>query len=192
MKQMFGRQSQVGPPPTIIPGTKPLKQPLPRTVKREHITYVLSAHGASVKETFLLPKDFLVHTYVPPGKQLACALSEPNKICLDPRNAPGNYLPGTPYTNDILAADANKRKAFYSGVKDCSTNEIVFNIDRLGRTTNMEEVVNVVKMYHNLNHPGAVAHLHCLYCRDSAGGVKSRRRRLYKKKLRTRRRNTKQ
>lgn len=172
----------MGPPATIMPGANTRKR------QPEHITYVLSAHGVGVRELITLPQDFFVHTYVPPGKQLTCSLAEPNKICLDPRKAPGNYLPGTPYPNDILSAD--KKKAFYSGVKDCKTNAIVMNIDMLRRTTNMKEVVNTVHRYHTLNHPGSVAHLHCLYCRDSAEG--GRRRTYRRRKIgRTRRRNVK-
>jgi hypothetical protein len=171
-----------GPIPTIIPKGQPSK----------HITYVLSAHGKGVtRDMFTLPKNFFIHTYVPPGKQLACSLAEPNKICVDPTNARGHYKPGTVYTNDVLYADTNKKKAFYSGVKDCSTNEIILNIDKLA-TTDMKYVVNAVNQYHNSKHPGDIAHLHCLYCRDSAGGARSRRRRNRRKMTRTRRRIVKE
>ena len=148
------------------------------------ITYVLSAHGEGSKENVRLPKNFFVHTYVPPGKVLSCTIAEPNKICNDPSKATGHYKPDSMYTNDTLWAD--KKKAFYSGVKDCSTNTIVFNIDKLNRQTNMAEVIVLVNDYHMKNHPGDVAHLHCLYCRDSSGGRRTRRGR--RKTLRTRRR----
>jgi hypothetical protein len=151
--------------------------------KEKNITYVLSAHGEGSKHEFSLPENFFVHTYVPKGKVLSCTLAKPNEICKDPSKAPGHYLPETFYTNDTLWSD--KKKTFYSGVKDCSNNTIVLNIDALKRKINMIEVVDYVNKYHVKNHPGTAAHLHCLYCRDSAGGKRTRRTR---RALRTRRR----
>ncbi len=150
------------------------------------VTYVLSAHGQGSTKKITLPKNFFVHTYVPEGKKIYCSVDEPNRICRDPRHAKGHYNPGTPYTNDILWADKNKE--FYSGVKDCITGNVIFNIDALGEnaTTDIETVITNVNSYHMKTYPGYVAHLHCLYCRDSTGGKRTRRTR--RKTLRTRRR----
>jgi hypothetical protein len=141
------------------------------------VTYVLSSHGEELNDAIRIPDNFLVHTYVPPGKPLACSLKKPTEICKDWSKAPGHYKPGSSIQNATLWPDQNTPLAFYSGVKDCATGNIAVNIDRIGQTT-LRDVIQKVIEYNNIVHPGKTPHLHCLYCRDTAmqGGRRKTRK----------------
>ena len=139
---------------------------------------MLSAHGEEVvdgMDRVELPKNFFMHAYVPEGMQVFCTNKKPNQICADPSQASHHYKPGSFVRNASLWPDSYG--AFHSGVKDCSNNEIVVNIDKVGSTT-LQAVVAAVNVYHQRVYPGKVAHLHCLYCRDRAMGGRRKTRRV--------------
>jgi hypothetical protein len=147
--------------------------------------FVLSAHGsADAKEnfTFTIPDNVILCTYDKLDTCTNYGTSDPNYICIGKFTKPvverfgGRQL----FPNFLLWSDGGKETnrsqyvppEFYSGVKRCSDNAIVINIDRMQVIVNLEKqwrykttlehVVNEVSTHYV--RPGTVAEIHLLIC----------------------------
>ena len=107
-----------------------------------HERFVLSAHGSAMSTAgfvFDIPDNITLYTY---GELNTCAKydnADPNKVCGQTPPVPFNKFDGgggRRFPNFRLWSDENR--TFHSGVKRCSDNSVVINIDTMPMLVNLK------------------------------------------------------
>ena len=148
--------------------------------------FVLSAHGsADSRENFLftIPHNIRLVTYDRFDTCTEYGTTDPNSICngtFTRRHVVERFEGGQTFPNFLLWGDGGKQSnrspyvvpEFHSGVKRCSDNAIVINIDQMHIIVNMEkrwrykttleQVVTDVSRFHVSS--GNLAEIHLLIC----------------------------
>ena len=144
-----------------------------------HERFVLSAHGSAMSTAgfvFDIPDNITLYTY---GELNTCAKydnADPNKVCSPNPPAPFNKFDGgggRRFPNFRLWSDeSDESQTFYSGVKRCSDNSVVINIDempiRCGTTRwcryqiSLSEIVDIISR--EMRKLSGSAEIHLLIC----------------------------
>ena len=111
--------------------------------------YVLSSHGEDNGLKLIIPQNCFIVIYRPLGEEIVCSNAMPNEICNytfedNIKLIPQIFEPGNLFPNLQLwplrtypYVDSN------SGIKKCSDNSILYNIDLNGNIT-LNELVQLV------------------------------------------------
>ena len=142
------------------------------------INYIISSHGVkpeiSLKTgllySFIVPTNVEIVFYTPHDNPLYCTTQNQAQVCSGVAETAvyERFTEGMPCVNYQLHNDPTF--SFKSGVVDCSTNEriIVFNLDTFKYArSSITQVLEALSPYHQKNHPGTFARIHCLFCRDT-------------------------
>ena len=150
----------------------------------DRIKYVVSSHGSMdtaindeyrKPQTFLIPNGFTLHTFVPIGETLYCSNTKPNRVCNN-SDKPLESYKDIRFPNYILQSDlinsGDKKPAFFSGVKRCNGNKVIFNIDTIysegQKYVFLEDIIN--NILHDIKSiPFVTADVYLLFCLGGLG-----------------------
>jgi len=111
--------------------------------------YVLSAHGEDNGLKLTIPQNCFIIIYRPLGEEIVCSNAMPNEICQytfknNKKLIPQIFLPGNKFPNlQLWPLKTYPYVNSNSGIKKCSSNTILHNID-LNGNTNLSELVKLI------------------------------------------------
>lgn len=134
-------------------------------MEEEYVRYVISAHGSDDKSSTDILTGGKILFYVNDGEMYSSSNKYQTWVC-EGRGIPvETILEGKTYPASMYFSGDNFRM-WRSGLKDCKKGSIILDIDRNHIRIHLKTLLeDVLKPYHELNHPGKKFELHVLTCR---------------------------